>query len=183
MENKFKDQIKEMVETYGYDVVVEAVRKATTKPLPTTNALIHEENLAATLYQLDTGVADILQAGNANEVAYQNKAELQKRARQLDTEIQLCEANALMEIQGTGKDAFAIIDGKKIAVTNDQSRDAYRRVASQALRKELGEIEAEITKLDIGLAKSRDAYNAKLEAFQGIRVKATLQANILAYLK
>lgn len=183
MENQYQEQLKQLVESYGYDAIVETVRKLTSKPLPTTNALVHEENLAATLYQIDTGIADILAAGTANEEAYQNKAELQKRARQLDTEIQLCEANALMEIQGTGKDAFVIMGDKKVAVTNDQARDAFRRTASQALRKELGEIEAELIKLDIGLAKAKDAYNAKLEAFQGIRIKANLQANILAYLK
>jgi hypothetical protein len=183
MDNKFQEQLKEIVDTYGYDAVVEVVRKWTSKPLPTTNALVHGENLAATLYQLDTGIADILEAGTANEEAYSNKADLQKRARELDTEIQLREANAIMEIQGTGRDAFVMVGDKKVALTNDTSRDAYRHTASQDLRKELGEVEAELVKLDIGLAKSKDAYNSKVEAFQGIRIKANLQANILAFLK
>lgn len=176
-------EIKKLIEQYGVDAVTEAVEKLTARHIPKTSTpLVDEDKLQATIYQLDTAVADILAAGNVVEETYQNKAELLKRARQLDTEIQLVEAAAVMEIQGTGKDAFVMHEGKKVAITNDTSRDAFRRTASNDLRKQRSEIEAEITKLDIEQARARDAYNAKLEAFQGIRVKANLQANILASL-
>lgn len=176
-------EIKELINQHGTDAVVKAVEELTAKHLPKTSTpLVDEDKLQATIYQLDTGVADILEAGNLVEATYQNKAELMKRSRQLETEVQLAEATAIMEIQGTGKDAFVVYGGKKIAITNDTARDAYRRTASQELRKEQAETDAEITKLDISLARARDTYNAKLEAFQGIRVKANLQANILANL-
>jgi len=140
---------------------------------------VDDDKLQASLYQLDTGVGDILAAGTAVEASYQNKAEMVKRSRQLETEIQLAEAGAIMEIQGTGKDAFAVVGGKKIAITNDQSRDAYRHTISRELRAEKATVDASITKLDIDIIRAKDGYNAKLEAFHGIRVKANLQAAIL----
>lgn len=176
-------EIKELMDQYGVEAVVEAVRGLTSKHIPkTATPLVDEDKLQATIYQLDAGVTDILEAGNAVENAYQNKASLLKEARQLDTEIQLAEASAVMEIQGTGKDAFAIVGGKKVAITNDTARDAYRRTASKEYRERQAAIEAEITKLDIEHSKAKDNYNAKLEAVQCIRVKANLQANILASL-
>lgn len=176
-------EVSALIDQYGVDAVVEAVRGLTATHVPKTSTpLVDEDKLQATLYQLDTAIADILEAGTLVENTYQNKADLMKQARQLETEIQLTEANAVMSIQGTGKDAFVVVGGAKIAITNDTSRDAYRRTTSQALRQQQAALEGEITRIDISLMRNRDGYNAKLEAFQGVRVKANLQANILAYL-
>lgn len=176
-------EMKELMEKYGTEAVVAAVKQLTQKAIPKENRpIIDDDKLQATVYQLDTAIADILEAGTTLEATYQNKAELMKQARQLDTEIQLTEANAVMEIQGIGKDAFVVVGGKKVAITNDTSRDAYRRTTSQDIRKKQATIEAEITRLDISLMRARDNYNAKLEAFQGVRVKANLQAAMLNYL-
>lgn len=182
-------QLQEFVEQFGKEAVVEAVQKVVDKPIPRISSpLVCDETLQATLYQLDTAVQDILAAGDANEAAYQEKAELMKKARQLETSIQLSESEAIMTIQGSGKDAFGIItdaDGnqKKVTLNNDTQRDAFRRHFSQADRKELAEVEAEVRRIDINMAKAKDAYNAKQEAISCIRIKATLQANLLAFLK
>jgi len=184
-----KEQLQKLIETHGKEAVVEAVAAMVAKPIPRISSpLVSDETLQATLYQLDTSVSDILAAGDANEAAYQEKAELMKKARQLETEIQLIESEAIMNIQGTGKDAFGILtDGegnqKKVYLNNDTQRDAYRRHFSQVARKELAEVEAEVRRIDINLARAKDAYNAKQEAINCIRVKATLQANVLAFLK
>lgn len=177
-------EMKELVEKYGTEAVVAAVKQLTRKPIPKENRpIIDDDKLQATVYQLDTAIADILEAGTALEATYQGKAELMKQARQLETEIQLEEAHAIMSITGTGKDAYATLaNGTRVAITNDTARDAYRRSESQDLRKQQAATEAEITQLDISLMKARDAYNAKLEAFQGVRAKANLQASMLAYL-
>lgn len=176
-------EVSALIDQYGVDAVVEAVRGFTATHVPKTSTpLVDEDKLQATLYQLDTAIADILEAGTLVENTYQNKADLMKQARQLETEIQLTEANAVMSIRGTGKDAFVVVGGTKIAITNDTSRDAYRRTTSQGLRQQQAALEGEITRLDVSLMRNRDGYNAKLEAFQGVRVKANLQANILAHL-
>jgi hypothetical protein len=173
-------ELQILIDQYGAATIVEAVKQLTGKHIPkTATSLVDDDKLQASLYQLDTGVGDILAAGTAVETAYQDKAELMKCSRQLETEIQLTEAGAIMEIQGTGKDAFAVVDGKKIVITNDQSRDAYRHTVSRDLRTEKATIDAAITKLDIDIIRAKDAYNAKLEAFHGIRVKANLQAAVL----
>lgn len=175
-------EIKELMDQYGVEAVVEAVRGLTSTHVPkTATPLVDEDKLQATIYQLDTGVADILEAGTLVEATYQNKAELLKQSRQLDTEIQLEEAHAIMSITGTGKDAYAILDnGTKVAITNDTARDAFRRMASKDYRNKQSAIDADVVKIDIELAKAKDAYSAKLEALQCIRAKANLQANILA---
>jgi hypothetical protein len=176
-------EIKELMDKYGADAVVEAIRGFTSTHVPkTATPLVDEDKLQATVYQLDTGVSEILEAGTAVEATYQNKAELLKQARQLETEVKLAEAAAIMEIQGTGKDAFVVVGGKRVALTNDTARDAYRRMASQEYRKNQAAIEADIRKIDIELAQKKDAYAAKLEALACIRAKANLQANILANL-
>lgn len=177
-------EIKKLMDQYGVDAVVEAVRGLTSTHVPkTATPLVDEDKLQATIYQLDTGVSEILAAGSAVEVAYQNKAELLKQSRQLDTEIQLEEARAVMSIAGTGKDAYALLDnGAKVAVTNDTARDAFRRMSSKDYRNKQATIDADVVKIDIELAKAKDAYSAKLEALQCIRAKANLQANILANL-
>lgn len=176
-------EINSLIEQYGVEAITEAVKALTAKHIPKEHRpIVDEDKLQATLYQLDTAIADILEAGTVVEDTYRNKADLMRTARQLETEIQLTEANAVMEIRGTGKDAFVSVGSKKIAITNDTSRDAYRRTTSQDLRKQQAATEAEVTRIDISLMRARDAYNAKLEAFQGVRVKANLQASILAYL-
>lgn len=184
-----EEKIKEFIDTFGKEAVVEAVQKVVEKPIPRISSpLVCDETLQATLYQLDTSVQDILAAGDANEAAYQEKADLMKRARQLETSIQLTESEAIMNIIGSGKDAYGIItdaDGKekKVMLNNDTQRDAFRRHFSQVDRKELAEVEAEVRRIDINMARTKDAYNAKQEAINCIRVKATLQANLLAFLK
>lgn len=176
-------EIKELMDKYGADAVVEAVRGFTSKHVPkTATPLVDEDKLQATVYQLDTGVGEILAAGAVVENTYQNKAELLKQSRQLDTEIKLAEAGAVLEIQGTGKDAFAVVGGKKVAITNDTARDAFRRTASKEYRERQAALDADIAKIDVELARAKDTYGTKLEALACIRAKANLQANILAIL-
>lgn len=182
--NDISTKIHELLTAYGPDAVIAAVKQLTAKSIPATySPLVSEAKLAETLYQLDTAIAEILEAGKQQEDTYQNKAELLKRQRALDTEVQLCEANALMQIQGQGKDAFVTVNGFRVAMTNDASRDAYRRNASKDLRTDQALVESQIASIDVALSKARDAYASKQEALNGIRVKANLQAALLAYLK
>lgn len=154
------------------------------KHIPTTaSPLVSNDNLFATMQQLDAAISDILEAGTAKEATYQDKAELVRRIRELDTEIQLVEANAVMSIEGVGKDARGRLpNGQLVSLTNDAARDAFRRSFSADLRTEQTKAQAQVAQLDVMLARANDAYTAKQEAFSGIRAKANLQAAILGYL-
>lgn len=158
------------------------------KHVPTINTpVVTDEQLINTISQLDAAVTDILEAGRKNEETYQNKAALARRARQLETSIQITESEAINTICGTGKDAYGIIpypDGKqvKVAVTNDTQRDAFRRHFSATERKELASVEADIKAIEVSQFKTREDLDAKKEALSCIRAKAQLQAAALTYL-
>lgn len=183
-----KEELQKLFEKYGVDTVVKAVAEATTQHIPTINTPVVTDNqIINTISQLDAAVSDILEAGRKNEETYQNKADLARRARQLETSIQITEAEAINTIIGTGKDAYGVItysDGTstKVSLNNDTQRDAFRRHFSAAERKELASVEADIKAIEVAQFKAREGLEAKKEALSCIRAKAELQAAALTYL-
>ena len=102
-----------------------------------------DEQLINTISQLDAAVTDILEAERKNEETYQNKAALARHARQLETSIQITEAEAINTIC----DAYGVINypngtSVRVSVTNDTQRDAFRKHFSATERKELVSVEA-----------------------------------------
>lgn len=188
LDEKTVKYLESLVKECGADTVVEAVETITKKSVPRINTpVVTDEQLVNTISQLDASVSDILEAGKRNEETYQKKAELVRRARQLETSIQLTESEAICTIIGTGKDAYGIYtypDGKSVSVscTNDTQRDAFRRMFSADDRKELAQVEADIRAIEVAQFKAKDDYDAKKEALSCIRVKAQLQAAALTYL-
>ena len=178
-----KEELQKLIEQYGADAVAKAAAEALNKHVPTINTpVVTDEQLVSTISQLDAAVTDILEAGRKNEETYQNKVELARRARQLETSIQITEAEAINTICGTGKDAYGIIpysDGThvRVAVTN-----AFRRHFSADERKELASVEADIKAIEVSQFKAREDLDAKKEALSCIRAKAQLQAAALTYL-
>ena len=152
------------------------------KPTREFIKILSDDELRATALQLDAAVSEVVTAGEQRESVYGEKAVLMKRGRELQTEIKLAESNAIMQIQGNGKDAFAIVDGRKVFLTNDTARDAYRREASRAERTELAKIEGQLMQIDVTLGKASDVFNTKVEVLHGIQAKAKLQAALLEYL-
>lgn len=144
--------------------------------------ILSDDELQATVLQLDSAVRELVEVGTQRENAYENRSVLLKSVRGLQTEIQLAESDAIMQIQGSGKDAYAIVNGIKIALTNDTSRDAYRHNASRNYRQELAVYEGELAKLNSDLDRLNDMYNAKVDALRGLQAKANLQAAYLNYL-
>ena len=180
-----KEELQKLIEQYGADAVAKAATEALNKHVPTINTpVVTDEQLINTISQLDAAVTDILEAGRKNEETYQNIA---RRARQLETSIQITESEAINTMCGTGKDAYGIIpysDGTqvKVAVTNDTQRDAFRRHFSATDRKELASVEADIKAIEVSQFKTREDLDAKKEALSCIRAKAQLQAAALTYL-
>lgn len=144
--------------------------------------ILSNEELEATVLQLDATVTELMEIGKERESIYGDRATLMKRARELQTEIQLAESDAIMQIQGSGKDAFCVVDGRTVYLTNDTARDAYRRNASKAQRIELAEVEGKLAEIEANLAKLTDSFNTKVEARRSIQAKANLQAAYLEYL-
>jgi hypothetical protein len=147
MDNTVKE-LNEIVMTYGPERVkaaIEEILGKISKPIPVDHVpVISPDKLSDTIAQLDAAASDVLEAGRANEAAYKDKAELLKRKTQLETEIQLVEAEAVMQIKGEARNQYVEIGGVKTALTNDQARDAYRRMSSRPAREELAKIEAQI---------------------------------------
>lgn len=168
-------------------VTEKAVDKVT-EHIPAINTpVVTDAQLLNTIAQLDAAVSDILEAGKRQEETYQNKADLVRRARQLETEIQITETDAINTICGSGKDAYGFIynsDGTsvKVSLANDTQRDAFRRHYSSNSRKELASVEAEIRAIEVAQVKAKEDYDAKKEALSCIRAKAQLQAAALTYL-
>lgn len=152
------------------------------KPTKEFTKLLSDDEIQATALQLDAAISEVIEAGKDRETIYGNKASLMKRGRELQTEIKLAESEAIMKVQGSGKDAFGIIDGRKIFLTNDTARDAYRREASREERTELSQVESQIVEIDVALGKATDTFNTKVEVLHGIQAKARLQAALLEYL-
>ncbi len=183
-----KEELQKLIEQYGADAVVKAAAEALNKHVPTINTpVVTDEQLLNTISQLDAAVTDILEAGRKNEETYQNKAALVRHARQLETSIQITEAEAINTICGTGKDAYGVINypngtSVRVSVTNDTQRDAFRRHFSATERKELASVEADIKAIEVSQFKTREDLDAKKEALSCIRAKAQLQAAALTYL-
>ena len=96
-----KEELQKLIEQYGADAVAKAAAEALNKHVPTINTpVVTDEQLINTISQLDAAVTDILEAGRKNEETYQNKVELARRARQLETSIQITEAEAINTICG-----------------------------------------------------------------------------------
>ena len=148
-------------------------------PITPTSAVVSPEALSLTIQSLDTHANDLLALSVQVEDAYGDRAALIREKIELDTEIKLREADAVMNITGSGKDAKALVGDKMVALTNDTSRDAYRRKASEDLRHKLAEVEGRIAQIDVNIAKAKDSYNALLELVKSLRAKANLQAAIL----
>jgi len=144
--------------------------------------ILNPNEIAATVDQLDAAVQAVVEKGGAKEAAYQEKPHLLRRRTQLETDVKITEAGALMKVEGEGRNQYVVIAGTKTYLSNDQARDAYRRMESKAQREELAQVNGEINALDIGIQKATDAWYTAKEAADSIRAKANLQAALLTFL-
>lgn len=180
--------LQKLMEQEGADNLIKAVEAITGKPVSRIHTpVVTDEQLINTISQLDAAVTDMLEASKRQEDTYQDKATLVKQARQLETSIQITEAEAINTIIGSGKDAYGLIfdehgNQTKVSLVNDTQRDAFRRHYSADDRKELARVESEIRAIEVAQVKAREDYDAKKEAVICIRVKAQLQAAALNYL-
>lgn len=144
--------------------------------------LISPAEIEMTLADLATVHEAIELDAQAKAIAYKNKSQLIGEKIRLENTIKLIEASAIMQIEGTGKDQYVIINDKKIPLTNDTSRDAYRRNASAEQRTRLAEIEADLAKIEVELEKSNtDLYAAK-DGAEILKSKTNLHSAVFNFL-
>lgn len=185
--DNIKREVEGLLQVYGAEkvkAVVEEVYRKISKPIPAEHIpVLSAQKLEDTIAQLDTAVADVLAAGEELDAAYKNKGELLRSKGQLETEVKLEEAQAIMEIRGEARSQYAMVGDEKVLLTNDTARDAYRRMASKAQRLELARVEAELAQLDAGIEQAKEKRNTVKEANDSIRAKGNIQAALLNYLR
>jgi RNA-splicing ligase RtcB len=157
--------------------------KLLARPIPAEHVgAIAPIKIQDTLAQLDAAIADILEISKEKEAAYQDKAERLRARTMFDTEINLVESEALMNICGDGKEAHVIVNGEKVAMTNDTMRDAYRKLASKDARQKKAVEDAQLARIDTELARINERLQAAKDTAEALKAKANVQAALLNFL-
>lgn len=142
------------------------------------HSLVSPDKLAEDLQLYHNALLDISAAGKAVEETYKNKSSIVKQLTQINTSIELTEAEAFMQLEGNKVE----VDGKIVTLSNDKMRDMYRKYTSRAERKRLAELEADLKEIEIETFKAKDRWEeAKLSA-EMIKSRAYVQANLLHFL-
>jgi len=144
--------------------------------------LVNPDQLFDTLNQLNGTGQALTEAGNAKARATNGKGDLLKKQQTTKTAIKLTEAEAIMQIQGTGKDAYVMVGDARQPVGTEQMKDAYRRSMSKWRREELADIDGDLMKLEADAISKTDDWNTAKEAAENARARAYLQARILEYM-
>lgn len=114
--------------------------------------------------------------------ASDQKGNLLRSKFTLETEISLAESDAIMSIQGEGKDAHVVIDGVKIPMTNDTARKAYMQSVAQDERLALAEVEGQIAQIDADRFRLNDEISILQQEMSAAQSKANLQASLLQFM-
>lgn len=183
---KVEDGLKGLIADHGEENVREAATRLlglASKSLPAEHTpVLSPEKIQDTLLQLDSAVSDVLKAGEELDEAYGERAELGKRRVQLETDVKLTEAEAIMLIEGEARSQYVVVGDKKVALNNDTARDAYRRMAAKPQREELAKINAELHSIEVNIEQAKEKRNTAKEANDSVRARANIQAALLNFL-
>jgi hypothetical protein len=178
------EQLQGLITVYGKEKVLHfASQLMEAKKQPLNNAyalLLSVKAITQTLDALDIAAAEIATKSGLKEAAYGGKGDLLKQKFELEKEVKLSEADAFMLVDESGK--FDMVGDKKIPLSNDIMRDAYRRQASKEPRSQLAKIDGEITCIDTQLQQANDALYAAKDALESAKAKAGLQAALLNFI-
>ncbi len=152
------------------------VREATKLPeIPSKYPVIYPDQILETSDNLLVSANDLMEMPTEH---YSRKAEIVKRVKQLEVEITLKEAEAFMQ----AVDGQVTIDGKAVKLSNAEMRDAYRRQYSADLRKQRGELEAELAEIDTLIAENKEKRENIVMAAECNMKRAWLQSALLGFL-
>jgi hypothetical protein len=167
--------IDQLIKANGSDAVEDAIKQLVSRSILKPKAeeysrLLSPEAIETTAARLEAGITDVMGHAKAVDGAYGDKPTLMKRARELETEIKICEAGAMMQTEAA-------------VLKNAEQRDAYRRKASEVLRREQAQVEGQIAYIDAAIAKAKEGREATLQIVESVRAIAHVQAELLGYLK
>lgn len=179
--------ITTLIQIFGVEAVQSAVAEklgqARFKVIPAEFIqVISPVALEQVIDQLEVTGTELVKTGQAKEASTNGKGELLKKKRILETAIKLTESEAIMQIQGSGKDAFVEVNGVRQNVGTESLKDAYRRNCSASQRQELASVEADIMSIEAGAIQANDAWFTAKEAAENVRAKAAVQAALLNFL-
>jgi len=178
--------LQQLADTYGMEKMTEAAEAMlgqleASKQLPAEYArLLSPEQLQNTAIQLDSAMDDIIVRGQEKENCYGNKGELVSQKINLDNQIKINEAVAM--VNGGGDAKVIVYEGVTYPFNNEAARDAFRRFVTKELRKQRAELEGEIVKADLKIEQAKDNWNAAVQASHLVQAKANAQAALLNWL-
>lgn len=178
-----KEKLQEIINTHGQEDFIKAAEEllstALQKKVPAGyERLIQPEQIAEVYHTIDDAFLDIRSASKALTDTYENKGSLLKEITQLETEIQIKEAEAIMMLPGENVD----INGNMARVKTGAEQDMYRRYMSREERTKLAAKQGELQALDIEIYKARDLRDDAKNTAELIKSKAFVQANLLKFL-
>lgn len=178
MENILESLIKE----HGNEKVITAAKQLLDKEQYKRTGAYHDllapEKITEDLQFVNHALQDIHDTGNAVQEAYKNRSDLVKRITELNTTIELDEAEALMMVDGNK----VTVDGKLVTLSNDKMRDAYRKHASREAREKRAAFEAELKQIEIEIAKAKDAQDTAKHSADILKARIYVTANLLKFL-
>lgn len=180
-----RQAIEALINKYGTEAVTESSLKLANLSglkLPVDNlGVLHPKVIENTIRQLDGCISDVIEAGDKRESAYQHIGELRGQIRELETEIELTESQAFMQLVYEGKSVSAMLDGVKVPLNNDAMRSAYKKTVTKDLRTEMANLEAQIAKIQTGIDKATQDWETATVASKMVARKADIQAKLLEY--
>lgn len=141
--------------------------------------VIAVDKLLQTVDQLDASVSDIIEKATGREKVYGDKVALLRQRRELETQIELKESEAFMQIRGEARSQYVMQGTEKIMLTNEESRKAYAKMAAADERRKLSEVEGELVQIEQKAFWAKDEYEAAVYAGNQVQAKAYVQAGLL----
>lgn len=175
--------LNKLVEEHGAENVFTAAKQILNGKIDSQSdsgyaGLIQPDKVQESVSLIENALRDVTEAGKAVEEAYGDRRSLVKQISQLETSIELTEAEAFMQLEGNKVE----VDGKTITLSNDKMRDMYRKYSSREERKQRAELESELKAIEISTYKAKDRWEeAKLSA-DLVKSRAYVQANLLEFL-
>lgn len=177
-----KNVLENLIKEHGNEKVVQAAKQLLdqeqNKRAGQYHDLVTPEKLTDDLHLLQHSLKDIADAGQAVDDAYANRRELVKQKHQLETSIELDEAEAFMMLDGNKVQ----MDGRTVTLSNDKMRSAYQKYVTRESLKQLAEVESELKAIEIDLYKAKDKWEEAKQSADLIKARTHVQANLLNFL-
>lgn len=177
-----KKILESLIDDYGNEIVLQAaeelLNQEQNKRAGQYHDLVTPEKITDVLHFIDNSLKDIATAGQVVDDAYANRRELVRQIHQLETSIELDEAEAFMMLDGNKVE----MDGRVITLSNDKMRSAYQKYVTREPRKKLADLESDLKAIEIDIHKAKEKWDEAKESAELIKARSYVQANLLKFL-